>query len=60
MMNKIFSVVTFIFISFGFFGVIHLIQTSQDNKLDMKQLEKMVDREILEHSSKRKKHIDSH
>lgn len=58
-MNKIFSVLTFIFIAFGIFGIMHLIQTNRDN-LQIKDLQKIVDREIQEFENFKKKHIDSH
>jgi hypothetical protein len=58
-MNKLFSVLTFIFIAFGIFGIMHLIQTNQDN-LQIKDLQKIVDREIQEFENFKKKHIDSH
>jgi hypothetical protein len=37
----------------------HLIQTNQDN-LQIKDLQKIVDREIQEFENFKKKHIDSH
>lgn len=58
-MNKLFSILTFIFIAFGIFGIMHLIQTNQDD-LQIKDLQKIVDREIQEFQNFKKKHIDSH
>jgi hypothetical protein len=58
-MNKIFSILTFIFIVFGIFGIMHLIQINYDN-LNMKDLQKIVDKEIQELKTLSKKHIDNH
>ena len=58
-MNKIFSILTFIFIVFGIFGIMHLIQINYDN-LNMKDLQKIVDKEIQEFKTLSKKHIDNH
>jgi len=58
-MNKIFNILTFIFIAFGIFGIMHLIQINYNN-LDMKDLQKIVDKEIQEFKTLSKKHIDNH
>ena len=58
-MNKLFSILTFLFITFAIFILMHLIQTNQD-VLEIKDLHKIVDEEIKELQSLKKKHIDSH
>jgi low affinity Fe/Cu permease len=58
-MNKLFSILTFIFITFSIFILMHLIQTNQD-VLEIKDLHKIVDEEIKQIESFKKKHIDSH
>lgn len=57
-MNKIISVLFFIGLSAGIFGIMHKIQTKQD--LNMKDLEKLVEKEIKAIKEFKKKHIDSH
>ena len=58
-MNKIFNILTFIFIAFGIFGIMHLIQINYNN-LDMKDLQKIVDKEMQVFKTPTKKHIDNH
>jgi hypothetical protein len=57
-MNKILSILFFAGISAGIFTIMHKIQTKQD--LNMKDLEKLVEKEIKAIKDLKKKHIDSH
>jgi hypothetical protein len=57
-MNKIISVLFFIGLSAGIFGIMHKIQTGKD--LNMKDLEALVEKEVKAIKEFKKKHIDSH
>ena len=45
-MNKLFSILTFMFIVFGIFGIMRLVQMSCDN-LNINELNQIVEKEIL-------------
>jgi hypothetical protein len=57
-MKKIISLIIFVTIAAGIFGMMHHVQTSKD--FSMKDLEKIVEKEIKLIKDFKKKHIDSH
>lgn len=57
-MNKFLSILFFVGISAGIFGVMHKLQTKQD--LNIKDLEGLVEKEIKAIKEFKKKHIDTH
>lgn len=59
MINKFFSIITFIFIAFSIFTLMYLVQNS-NQIYDIKYLDKMVEKEIQEIKHLKRKHIDTH
>jgi hypothetical protein len=57
-MKKIISIIIFATVAAGLFGLMHQIQTSKE--LDIKDLERIVEKEIKVIKDFKKKHIDSH
>jgi hypothetical protein len=57
-MNKFLSILCFVGISAGIFGMMHKFQTKSD--LNIKDLESLVEKEIKAIKDFKKKHIDSH
>jgi HJR/Mrr/RecB family endonuclease len=59
MSNKLFSIITFIFIVFSIYIFFYIIGTADDS-LDIKNLDEMVEKEIQEFKHLKRKHIDTH